>query len=108
MNRDLVDMMGGGHGRAPEHSDDDPLPGKTEHCEFELVLHYDNEARGAILVSETGEEAKAVWLSKSEIQFTPTGKTAPAKTTQGKLLAVQRPVVTVSVPEWLAKDRGLI
>jgi hypothetical protein len=103
MTRDLVDIMGGGRGSGPRARDRDR---DNESHEFELVLHYDNEARGAILVSETGEEAKAVWLPKSEIQYELTGREADAKTTRGKPLKL--PTVKVEVPEWLAKDRGLI
>jgi hypothetical protein len=109
MSRDLLDLMGD-TGRAPQLPSDDAAPAerKTESCEVEVVLHYDNEARAAILVSEDGDEAKAVWLPKSQIEFTLTGRNTPAKTTQGKPLANGLPVVAVNLPEWLAKERGLI
>lgn len=101
MTRDLVDMMGGGKGSAPQ----EPSEAKTEHVELELVLHYDNEARSEILVSLDGEESKAVWLKKEQIQFQPTGKDVAAKTTKGK--PVQLPEIIANVPEWLATDKGL-
>lgn len=91
-----------------------PLPssptdaGKTEHCELELVLHYDNEVREAIQVSIDGDTNKAVWLPKSQVQFTHAGRKAPATTTAGNPVPNGLPVIICNVPEWLAKDRGLI
>jgi hypothetical protein len=64
--------------------------------------------KGTILVSETGHEAKAVWLPKSQIEFQRTGKSAPAFTTQGKPIQGGLPLLAVNCPEWLAKDRGFI
>jgi hypothetical protein len=92
MTANLLDLMGD-QGRmpkseaAPETAPATSPALKTEHVELDLVLHYDNEARGEIFVSVDGNEAKAVWLTKSQIQFTRSGKTVAATTTQGKPLA---------------------
>ena len=55
-----------------------------------LVLHH--ETAQALLVSETGDKRKAVWLPKSQIEFE------------------KRPKATVEViaPEWLLIDKGLL
>jgi hypothetical protein len=111
----LLDLMGDtGQKPKPIASDPPDMPtpstdiGKTEHCELELVLHYDNEVKGDILVSADGDTNKAVWLPKSQVQFTHAGRNAPATTTAGNPVAGGLPVIIANLPEWLAKDRGLI
>ena len=58
----------------------------------ELILYLEHEGDSAIRVNDAGK--KAVWLPKSRIEFQPD---------QPKL-----GMVTVTLPEWLAKDRRLI
>lgn len=74
--------------------------------ELDMVLHYDNPVRDAILASETGEESSAVWLARSQIQMNQSGKKVPAIKKDGQHTIL--PVIAVSMPEWLAKDKGLI
>lgn len=109
MSGSLLDLMGD-TGQKPQDvaADKSDAPVKTEHIELDLVLHYDNEARGELLVSLDGREAAAVWLKKSDIQFKDTQRTAPAWTTQGKALTKELPVISVNIPEQLAKEKGLI
>lgn len=80
--------------------------GRNELIPFEMVLHYDNPVRDAIQVSDTGEESRAVWLPRSQIQMNPSGKKVPAVKRDGQHTIL--PVVTVAMPEWLAKEKGLI
>lgn len=114
----LLDLMGD-TGQAPKPiagdaaSEPSPEPQapdtpKTEHCELELVLHYDNEIKGAIHVSRNGNLSAAVWLQKSQIQFTPVGRNAPATTNAGNPVVDGMAVIIVNIPEWLAKEKGLI
>lgn len=108
----LLDLMGD-KGQAPREIAADkqpsaPAQNKTEHVELDLVLHYDNDVRAAMLVSIDGDESHAVWLPKSEIAFVLAGRNASATTTQGKPVDGGLPVVSINMPEWLAKDRGLI
>lgn len=51
------------------------------------------ETASAILVSETGERENAVWLPKSQVEVENDGHAN---------------FVTVTMPEWLAKAKGLI
>lgn len=51
------------------------------------------ETDSAILVSETGERENAVWLPKSQIEVENAGHAN---------------FVTVTMPDWLAKAKGLI
>ncbi len=62
-----------------------------ETVELELMVHYETEK--AILASDTGIKADAVWLPKSQIHMDgpdPTG------------------VRWVTVPEWLAAEKDLV
>jgi len=51
------------------------------------------ETANAILVSETGEKDDAVWLPKSQCEIENDGHAN---------------FITVTLPQWLAKDKGLI
>jgi hypothetical protein len=105
----LLDLMGDvGQAPKPISVDAAPRQNMTEYCELELVRHYTNDARGEVFVSTDGDEAKAVWLRLDAIQCVETGRVAPATTTQGKRLANGLPVVAVNLPEWLARQQGLI
>ena len=63
---------------------------KSDLHDFTLQLHGRSER--AILVSEAGDKDKAVWLPLAQIEAVP-----------GK-----RGLVTVTVPEWLALEKGLL
>lgn len=52
-----------------------------------VQLHHETEK--AWLVSDTGERDKAVWIPKSQAEFDEADG-------------------TLTLPEWLAKDKGLI
>ena len=59
----------------------------------EMHLHVETE--NAILVSHDGDKDKAVWLPKSQVEF--------ATSVRGF-----SQVVIVTLPEWLAKEKGLV
>lgn len=99
--KDLVDIMCGGRGYMPR--DDDRVT-KSDLLDFEMVLHHDTGK--AVLVSDTGEERRAVWLPRQHIEVYRDGKDSPAVKRDGQRSVL--PVVTVTVPQWLAKDKGLI
>ena len=61
----------------------------------EITVHFFYETDAAILVSDDDTDGSAVWLPKSKIQC-PAG-------------GVQRhDVIEVTMPEWLAIEKGLI
>ena len=60
---------------------------------IDLTLHLHHETPMAILVSETGDEKRAVWLPKSKCDI------------EGKR---DSDIITVTLPEWLALKEGLI
>jgi hypothetical protein len=65
---------------------------QADAAQIELVLFLEQTTTAAIRVGDAG--IKSVWLPRSQIIFQPD---------QPRL-----GMVTVTLPEWLAKDRGLI
>lgn len=99
MSRDLFDLMGGDDARVNGAS-----PESANFIDLEMVLHYDTGK--AVQVSDTGEEKRAVWLPSSQIQINRNGRDVPAVKNDGQHTIL--PVVMVTLPEWLAKSKGLI
>ncbi len=64
---------------------------KSDPVDIAAVRHAETDK--AILVSETGEKSDAVWLPKSQVEIENDG---------------HKNFITVTMPEWLAKDKGLI
>lgn len=69
----------------------------SEHAQrsdlIDLTLHLHAKSSKAILVSETGDAVKAVWLPVSQIEVIP----GRAKS-----------IVVVTLPEWMAVEKGLV
>lgn len=61
----------------------------------DLLLYRHVETKAAILVSDDGEQASAVWLPLSQCEVEPKP-------------SVDGDLVEVTCPEWLARDKGLI
>ena len=55
-----------------------------------MILHHETER--AILVSDDGDEERAVWLPKSQVEY---------EVTRGN-------VVEVTMPSWLAVSKGIV
>lgn len=64
---------------------------KSDLVDVAMIRHAETDK--AILVSETGERETAVWLPKSQIEIENDG---------------QKNFVTITMPERLALDKGLI
>lgn len=95
--KDLVDIMGGDRSSGTSAQ-------KSDLMDFDMVLHYDTGR--AVLVSDTGEEKRAVWLPHSAIEVFKDGKTSCAVRKDGQRTVL--PVVRITCPQWLAKEKGLI
>jgi hypothetical protein len=63
---------------------------KSDLTELELQLHHETDR--AILVSDDGDAANGCWLEKSVVEFEKKGNWR----------------VIVTLPEWLAIERGLV
>ena len=66
------------------------MSGKSDLIDVSMTKHA--ETAKAILVSDTGDKDDAIWLPKSQIEVDDDG--------HGN--------VTVTLPEWLATDKGLV
>lgn len=64
---------------------------KSDLVDIAMLRHAETDK--AILVSETGERETAVWLPKSQIEIASDG---------------HKNFVTITMPEQLAMDKGLI
>jgi hypothetical protein len=69
---------------------------KSDLIDVTVQMHAETEK--AVLVSDDGDKSKAIWIPKSqcEVEFDPSMKE------RGKGIA------TLTLPTWLAKERGLI
>ena len=63
---------------------------KSDLIDLEMLLHHETEK--AILISDDGDEKHAVWIPKSACEFE----------------RKDASLVTVTMPEWQALDKGLI
>lgn len=63
---------------------------KSDLVDVLVTMHA--ETPKAVLVSDTGENDDAVWLPRSQIEIEP----------------AKKGLFTVTMPEWLAKDKGLV
>lgn len=110
MIRDTFDMFQNpdrgrfGDGESTSHRP--RVTGASDLIDLTLCLHAESKRgqkeQGAIRVSSDADDAKAQWLPKSQCEFATTGKRQRSK--QG--IGVE--VVTVTLPEWLAREKGLI
>jgi hypothetical protein len=67
------------------------MAGNSDLVDVSLIFHA--QTAKAILVSETGDETDAMWLPKSQIEFTPAKRGGETE---------------VTLPEWLAIKAGLV
>jgi hypothetical protein len=108
MARDTYDMF-----RSPDRGrfgDGESSPrgprvsGASDFHDLDLVLHHETDR--AILVSADGKEASAAWLPKSRVEVFRGDLATRGTRKSGQL--VRLPVVTVSIPEALAREKGLL
>ena len=73
---------------------------------IDLTLALHHKTALAVMVSETGDGAKAIWLPLSKIEIHNLGKTCRGFDKRGQ--AESLPLFEITMPEWLAIDKGLI
>jgi hypothetical protein len=78
-----------------------PADGKGEFTD-DLVKH--RETDDAIHVSADGNETRAKWLPKSLISIVPVGSNERGIKKDGQTVIL--PVVTITMPQWLAEREG--
>lgn len=65
--------------------------GNSDIIDLDVIMRAETAA--AILVAETEDALKAVWLPKSQIEIE---------------RKIGSRIVTITLPEWLATDKGLV
>ena len=79
----------------------------SEPIEITVAVHFDPPRGQAILVSDTGEAKDAKWIPRSLIaSFHLTGKTTRGIDNRGQVVVL--PMASLELPEWKAKQEGLI
>ena len=59
----------------------------------ELTVHLHHETEKAILISDDGDDDNAVWIAKSQVEISE---------------RLKYNAIEIVLPEWLAKEKGLI
>ncbi len=73
----------------------------------EVLVAFHHESDKARLVSINGENSRAVWIARTVTgSFHLTGQSTMGTDRHGQ--RVKLPLANMTVPEWLAKDRGFI
>lgn len=80
---------------------------RNDPTEVLVAVHFDSPSRNARLVSINGENARAIWIAKSITQsFHLIGQTTFGTDKAGARVTL--PLANMTMPHWLAKDRGFI
>ena len=72
----------------------------------DLMLAKHHQTEKSVLVSDTGEEAKAVWLPLSRVEIEDAKNTAKGQLKGGQTVTLQ--MIVVTMPERLAMEKGLV
>lgn len=84
--------------------------GSSDILDLKMVLHAETHPgkkdQGAILASDNGDESRAKWMPKSLVEFHKDGAMVAGTKTDGQ--KIQLAACTVTLPQWLACDKGLI
>lgn len=71
---------------------------------YALAHHEDRDTTLALAVSENGDARRIIFLPRSKLQ----GIRELGKTIQAQVGAPVYPAIEVKIPEWLAREKGLI
>jgi hypothetical protein len=86
------------------------VSGASDLIDVAMVKHWqthpDNPERGAILVSSDGDENHAVWVPTKFCEIERKGGDVAGTKKNGQ--RVQLEAVTLTLPQWVAKQKGLI
>lgn len=116
-DRDTFDMFAprdrgrfGDNEMAEERAPSSSVTGSSDIRDFDMVLHAETHPgdgeKGAYLVSVTGEEDRATWIPKSLAELERKGHQVDGITRRAQLVKLD--AVRISIPQWVAKEKGLI
>ena len=80
---------------------------RNDPTEILVAVHRDQPDTNAVLVSINGEGKRAHWVARSQIfSYHLIGTSTEGTDEKGNRMRL--PLANMTVPEWLAKDRGFI
>lgn len=80
---------------------------RNDPTEILVAVHRDQADTKAVLVSINGDGKRATWVARSQIKsYHLIGKSTDGTDDKGN--RKRFPLANMTVPEWLAKDRGFI
>lgn len=77
---------------------------RSDLTDIDVPVHF--KSAKALLVSLDGKQANVKWLPLSQIEFVWKGRIMVGERKDGQLADLE--VATVTLPRWLARDKGLI
>ena len=80
---------------------------RNDPTEVLVAVHRDQADTKAVLVSINGDGKRALWIARSQIKSYHLIGTSTEGTYQNGVRK-RLPLANMTVPEWLAKDRGFI
>lgn len=80
---------------------------RNDPTEVLVALHFDHPSKNAVYVSINGEHTRGVWIARGLMSsFHLTGKTTQGTGKDGGRETLK--LAHITIPEWLAMDRGFI
>lgn len=80
---------------------------RNDPTEILVAVHADLQTKNAVLVSINGEGKRATWVARKLISsYHLIGTSTEGTDDRGQ--RTRYPLANMTVPEWLAKDRGFI
>ncbi len=93
----------GDNERRPDNTVRAPrVTGASDLIDIEMVHHLDRSTAKAVFVSSFGDRKQGSFLPKSQIEIEPTGQK------ERRWVGAYDQRVCVTLPEWLAREKGLI
>jgi hypothetical protein len=116
MSRDSYDLFSDrdrgrfGYNETSEIANKTKVSGTSDLIDLDMALHAEthpgNSEKGAVLVSNDGDEEKAVWIPKSLCQFERSNSLITGTRKNGQ--KIQLNVAKVTTQQWVARDKGLL
>lgn len=84
--------------------------GSSDLIDVALILHWQSKPeapeKGALLVSADGNETRAIWVPTKFCEIEKSGRFVPGIKKSGQ--KAQLEVITLTLPQWVAREKGLI
>jgi hypothetical protein len=86
------------------------VTGASDLVDLELVFHTEtfpgDKNKGAACVSDNGDDRRGKWIPKKFAEIERSGRFVPGTNQRGQ--GVQLEAVKLTIPQWLAREKGLL